>query len=627
MNHPVRAVLASRAVSPRIRLLPAHLANQIAAGEVVERPASVVKELVENAVDAGARTIRVEIDAGGVGRIRVTDDGTGMTRDEAVLSLERHATSKIAAVEDLESIRTLGFRGEALPSIASVARFVLRTRTPDDLAGTEVRASGGRPPEVLVIGFPVGTQVEIADLFFNTPARLKFLRSHATESGHAIEAAVRIALAHPGVALTIVRDGKVARELLRQTGRASRVREAFPDEPLYGAEGNLEGIAVQGWLGAPHRARAGASGLYTFVNGRHVRDKSLLRAVVQAFAGTLESGRYPMGAVYLDLDPREVDVNVHPQKSEVRFARQGTVIAVTTRILQEALRAAPWARPSFATAAAGGQAAGAHATWSDGRGRSAAGGGGTYAGGVARSLFGAGVEAVRGLFDPPPSPQTDFFRTDAAVPAAADDCAATVAAVPEERRGLYSSLQPVGQVRCTYIVCEGPEGLYILDQHASHERVTFDRLRRSFLAHEVAVQRLLFPERVELDPTLVAVAIEHRDALAALGIDAEPLGASSLALRSVPALVSRADPRRLLVDVLTELGSASRAAFTAAVDLVVATMACHGSVRAGDRLAPEEVRALLLQLDDVDFSGNCPHGRPILMTLSWADLERRVGRR
>ena len=582
--------------------MPPHLANQIAAGEVVERPASVVKELVENAVDAGARTIRVEIDAGGVGRIRVTDDGSGMTPEEAVLSLERHATSKISAVEDLEAIRTLGFRGEALPSIASVARFVLRTRTVDDLAGTEVRATGGEALSVAEIGFPVGTQVEVAELFFNTPARLKFLRTHATEAGHAIEAAVRIALARAEVALTVVRDGRIVREFLRHSERAGRVREAFSDETLYGAVGDLEGIAVQGWLGAPHRARSGASGLYTFVNGRHIRDKALLRAIVQSYGGTLEAGRYPVGAIFVDLDPREVDVNVHPQKNEVRFARSGTVVGVVTRCLQEALREAPWARPAVAVATSG---ASSRAQWS--APRSSGAGGGV---GVAASLFGDGVESVRGLFDGPlPEPSE---------------------APPEpvaERRGLYSSLQPVGQVRCTYIVCEGPEGLYILDQHASHERVTFDRLRKSFRDSEVSVQRLLFPERLELDPTLVAVAHDHREALAALGIDAEPMGAGSIALRSVPALVSRADPRRLLVDVLSEMGTASRAAFTASVDLVLATMACHGSVRAGDRLEPAEVRALLGQLDEVDFSGNCPHGRPILMTLSWADLERRVGRR
>lgn len=607
-------------MSSRIRLLPPHLANQIAAGEVVERPASVVKELVENAVDAAARTVRVEIDGGGIGRIRVTDDGAGMTREEAVLALERHATSKIASVEDLETIRTLGFRGEALPSIASVARFVLRTRTPDDLAGTEVRASGGGgPAEVSEIGFPVGTQIEVSDLFFNTPARLKFLRTAATEAGHGIESAVRIALAHPAVALTVVRDGKVAREFLRQAGRASRVREAFPDEPLYGAEGSLEGIAIQGWLGAPHRARAGASGLYTFVNGRHVRDKALLRAVAQSYAGTLESGRYPVGVVFVDLDPREVDVNVHPQKSEVRFSRQGTVIAVATRILQEALREAPWARPSAVAVPAV-----AHATWADARGRAGQGGVASLGGGIARSLFGAGVEAVRGLFDAPGGPELPVAPVaESGTSPRADEPAAPVT----ERRGLYSSLMPVGQVRCTYIVCEGPEGLYILDQHASHERVTFDRLRRSFQTAEVAVQRLLFPERLDLDPTLVAVASDHREALARLGIDAEPMGAGSIALRSVPALVSRADPRRLLVDILSEMGTTSRAAYTASLDLVLATMACHGSVRAGDRLEPEEVRALLGQLDDVDFSGNCPHGRPILMTLPWADLERRVGRR
>ncbi|MBI2897241.1 MAG: DNA mismatch repair endonuclease MutL [Deltaproteobacteria bacterium] len=609
-----------------IRVLPPHLANQIAAGEVVERPASVVKELVENAVDAGARSVRVEIEAGGTARLRVTDDGCGMTRDDAILAIERHATSKIASADDLCTIGTLGFRGEALPSIASVSRFRLRTRAPGDLAGTEVQVDGEATPLVSDIGFATGTQVEVLDLFFNTPARLKFLKSHGTEAGHAIEAAVRVALPRPDLSVVVVRDGRIVRELLRQSELQSRVREVFPDEELWGAEGTVDGVAVRGWLGAPHHARAGATGLHTFVNGRHVRDRGLMRAVVQSYGGTLEAGRYPEGVVFLEIDPREVDVNVHPQKSEVRFARSSAIVGATTRVLTEVLRAAPWSRPRPQLA---GPAA-HEPRWAAPPPQ-------------APSLFGTDLPAVRGFAARAQEPDAGAGRSPAGGLAGGTTERAEVEAgqgpigprhaagsepvAPTERKGLYASLQPIGQLRATYILCEGPDGLYVLDQHASHERVTFDRLRRGRRSREVAVQRLLFPERIEVDSPLVALAEDHRDALLAVGIEVEPLGTGTLALHAVPALVTRADPRRLVVDVLGEIGRTGAAAFTAAVDAVLATMACHGSIRAGDRLEPAECRALLVALDDVDFSGNCPHGRPILMTLPWGDLERRVGRR
>ena len=576
-------------MASRIHILSDDLASQIAAGEVVERPASVVKELVENALDAGASSIRVEIDGGGRARIRVTDDGSGMSREEVALALRRHATSKIAVVDDLSRIATFGFRGEALPSIASVSRLAVSTRRTQDGEGTVIRVEGGGAADVAPSGCAPGTQVDVRDLFFATPARLKFLKAERTEAGHAVEAVVRIALGAPGVAFRVTRDGRVATELLRQASPAARVREIFPDVALFGAEGEVGGVRVVAWLSGPLDARAGAGGLYTLVNGRFVRDRGILRAVVQSYGGMLEPGRYPAGALFVTLPFSDVDVNVHPQKTEVRFAHGDRVFAAVTSILADVLRASPWARPSPVDPAA-----------------------------QTRAHIRETVAAYA---------QSDLFLGPRTPSAVAPAHAAEPDSPAEAESAAYAALVPLAQVRFTYLLCEGPDGLYILDQHAAHERVTFDRLRRAYRASDVEVQALLFPERIEVSPEQAAVAATHAPSLARMGLEIEPLGEGSLAIRTVPALVARADPGRLLRDVLSEVGGSGHAAFSAAVDHVLATMACHGSIRAGDRVPMDEARALLAALDSVDFSGNCPHGRPILHALRWAELERRVGRR
>ena len=329
-------------MAPRIRILDDALADQIAAGEVVERPASVVKELVENAIDAGARTIKVEIEGGGTRDIRVTDDGEGMTREDAELAVLRHATSKIRTLEDLAAITTLGFRGEALPSIASVSRFELVTRTRDSIAGTRVAIEGGGPAAVSEIGCAPGTTVRVHDLFFNVPARRKFLKSLGTESAHVAEVCRRAALAHPGLRVTLVRDGRKAFEVLPSDDLAARARMVFAGEKLGTIEGARDGVRVRAMLGAPERARAGAADLCLFVNRRPVRDRALARAVSFAYGSVLPPGRYPIGVVYVELDPREVDVNVHPQKAEVRFARGREVLDAITRVLAAGLGTTAW---------------------------------------------------------------------------------------------------------------------------------------------------------------------------------------------------------------------------------------------------------------------------------------------
>jgi DNA mismatch repair protein MutL len=581
----------------RIRRLPPDLANQIAAGEVVERPASVVKELVENAIDAGATKVVVAIEQGGVALVRVSDDGEGMDADDARLALERHATSKIARIEDLSAIGTFGFRGEALPSIASVSRLVLTTRRREASEATEVRVEGGGTLQVRPAGAAAGTSVEVRDLFFNVPARLKFLKSTATESAHVSEVVLWAALARPEISFVLYRDGRTAREYLRAGSRKERAAQAFPDERLEPCVASRGAIHVEAYLGAPERARTGAVALHLFVNGRPVRDRALARAVAQAYGSVLDPGRYPVGVVHVDLPPELVDVNVHPQKAEVRFEDARAVHDAVTRELFGVLGRAyaipalgppsrPW-QPQHALPIRVPSPAAAP-TWP--------------------------VAMDRG-------PQRELPVAEPA-PILGDGRAARAS----DERGFYARLRYVGQVRGTYLLCEGDDGVYVLDQHAADERVNFDRLRRAYGARAVAVQRLLVPEVVELAPQEAALLAEHEDAIGELGLELRRAGTSAVAVHGVPRILARATPERLVRDLLTELGRAGGRGFSGAVDLALATMACHGSVRAGDGLSQEQAEALLASLDGVDFSGHCPHGRPVVTRLGFDELERKVGR-
>lgn len=579
-------------------MLPDALVDQIAAGEVVERPASVVKELLENAVDAGAGSITVEVDGGGVGRIRVTDDGHGMIPEDALLAVRRHATSKISTAHDLLAIHTLGFRGEALPSIASVSRFALTTRPPEALAGTRLRIEGGGDPAMRETGCAVGTTVEVADLFYNVPARRKFLKSSSTENAHVAETCLRVALAQPGLRLVLVRDGRRVREYLPTPSRTARAEAAFTGERLQDLAGEREGIRVHAALGPPERARTGATGLHLFVNDRPVRDRALARAVAFAYGSVLPPGRYPTGVVWVDLDPTEVDVNVHPQKSEVRFAKGRAVLDAITRLLASKLGTTAWS------------------------------GGPQRAGRVASSGPAFEANAAEGE---DPWGLVGALR-EAAQPYARGEAAAAVAGgarqpelVPGARA--FGSLRALAQVRRMLIVCEGEDGLHVLDQHAADERVRFDALRRAYRERAVTTQRLLFPERVEVAPAEAALVEERHGELLALGLDVSVVGPATVAVHAVPSVVKRAAPERLLRDVLDELDLAGGRAFGDAVDMALATMACHGAIRAGDVLSLDECQALLRTLDAVDdFAGHCPHGRPVVYSVSFGEIERRLGR-
>ncbi|HTB75556.1 MAG TPA: DNA mismatch repair endonuclease MutL [Polyangiaceae bacterium] len=604
-----------------IQTLPTDLANQIAAGEVVERPASVVKELVENALDAGATRVKVELERGGATLIRVTDDGAGMDEDDAVLALQRHATSKIRHKDDLFALTTFGFRGEALPSIASVSKLRLSTRARGAREGVEVLLEGGGTARPRPTGAAEGTSVEVRDLFFNVPARRKFLKSTGTEAAHVSEALLLAALARPDVSFFLVRDGRTAREWLRAATRRERAAQAFDaSERLEACSGGAGPMQLEAHLAPPERARAGAAGLHLLVNGRAVRDRALARAVAQAYGSVLEPGRYPVGVVYVEVPAAEVDVNVHPQKAEVRFADARALFDAVTRELHAVLARA-FSLPAL----------GASRAWMGGRG-----GQGSMAAalrGLPTSSFGAppqgdvasfGALSLEGDQDPwklalPQAPGSLAESTGATASAGADP-------ILFEGAGFYASLEFLAQVRGTFLVCSGSDGLYILDQHAAAERVTFNRLRKAFASRSIATQRLLIPDVIELLPTEVATLEERSNDVAGLGIDLRAVGSSAVAVHAVPALLARARPERIVRDLVAELGLADRRPFGDAADLVLATMACHGSIRAGDVVSRAEAGALLRALDDIDFAGHCPHGRPVVTRIGYDELERRVGR-
>jgi DNA mismatch repair protein MutL len=621
--------------------LPDTLADQIAAGEVVERPASVVKELIENAVDAGAKRVSVDVEEGGLRLIRVSDDGTGMSAEDARLSVQRHATSKLRTSEDLFCIQTLGFRGEALPSIASVSRFCLTTRTRNDDAGTQLRLNGGDPQDVLSVGCAPGTVIEVRELFYNVPARLKFLKSKATESGHIGNTCLRAALAYPQIALSVSRDGRRAQEFLPGQDMVARVRAAFPEEPLTLYEAQCEGAELRAALGAPERARSGAAHLHLFVNRRPVRDLALARCIAFAYGSVLPPGRFPVGAIHLELDPKDVDVNVHPQKLEVRFARGRTLLDALTRTLAHKL----------GTAAFSGPAARTRSFWEQRLGGAGGPVGDTPVPGRDTGPATPFEQSTHNVPEPygatsnytpsegvaeadpwglspstPPEPARNAWGAASHV---ADSGIASSLSAPSllQPRGQFASLRLLGQSRKTFLICEGEHGILIIDQHAADERVRFDQLRRSYASRNVRMQPLLFPERVECTELEAELIEQHQPELLQAGLECTRLGPSTVAIAAVPVLLSRAAPSRLLRDLLSELTRSGERAFRDAIDMALATMACHAAIRAGDPLAPEEAIALLRQLDQVqDFQRHCPHGRPILCTLAFSELEQRLGR-
>ena len=611
------------AIRRPIAVLPPALADQIAAGEVVERPASVVKELVENALDAGARRIDIEVEAGGRRLVRVVDDGVGLSADEARLALKRHATSKIATADDLWGLATFGFRGEALPSIAAVSRLTLLSRAREAAEGApgfRLTVEAGLETDARDAGVPVGTQVEVRDLFFNTPARAKFLKSESTEEANIYEAVLRLGIAHPEVHLRLRSKGALRLDLPPHRDLGERVRAALARRgagALHEAAGTEGGNRVRAFLADPDAATSTARSTYLFVGGRTVRDRALLHAVAQAYGPLVEKGRYPLAALFLEIPGGELDVNVHPQKLEVRFARPQAVYAAVRHVLGAALARAPWLEAASAAAGPGRAQALRAFTLPPSRAAAAAGAWTSIASSQgALPLRARDADAVSGG---PPS-----FAEPPHDPASAIDDADGAGA----RGRFFGGLAYIGQLHRTYLVCEGPEELILVDQHAAHERIAYARLVAAHGRREVRRQRLLFPLPIEVDEAAAAfVDGPGRPTLDTLGFEVERAGVRTVRVRAVPEMLKDADPKPLLRDVLAELADGIPAAGTLeGIDHVLATMACHSVVRAGDVLGRSEAVGLLAQLDDVDLRSHCPHGRPVMLRLPLGELERRFGR-
>jgi len=607
---------------PRIHVLPQTLADQIAAGEVVERPASVVKELAENSIDAGARRIDIDIEAGGRRLVRVVDDGCGMTAEEARLALLRHATSKITTPDDLWGLGTLGFRGEALPSIAAVSRLGLRTKRPGTTAGFTLSYEAGVEGDSGEVGMPDGTQVEVRDLFWNTPARLKFLKTDATEAANVSEAVLRLALAYPGIHFRLRDGGRVMLDLPPHRDMGERVRAALARRGaslLHEAADEVGGVIVRAFLAAPKEASATPRSTFLYVARRFVRDRSLLHALCMGYGELLEKGRYPLAALFVQVPGQELDVNVHPQKLEVRFARPQEVYGAVRHVIGQAVARAPWLPPAPLRAYT------LPPETLEDTGESSA---------VAADATRDGRAWQEPLRPARRSPERGLTHTVDGLEVSEGTEAPQM---PEERApvvlravgGFFGGLEYVGQVHRTYLVCESQDELVIVDQHAAHERITFERLRQAHRQREVARQRLLFPIPIELDEQAMAVVHEGAalQTLADFGFEVETFGPKTLLVRAVPDLLKKVDPKPLLLDVIAglageEQGNPAEAGF----EKLFATMACHGALRAGDVVSREQALALLSQLDQVDLRSHCPHGRPVLLRMPLGEIEQRLGR-
>jgi len=579
-----------------IRILPDTIASQIAAGEVVDRPASVVKELLENAIDAGAQQIEIEVIQAGRRLIQVTDDGSGIPADELVLAVCRHATSKLSTVEDLFSIRTLGFRGEALASIGSVSRLTLITNTRQNPFGAKLTVEGGAPAEVLSIAAAAGTRVSVEDLFYNLPARLKFLKSDTTENRHITGLVTRYALAYPHIRWSMTQDEKI---IFQTTGSGERFEilqalfgptEAGKLMPLNFEERHLK---VEGYISSLSLTRSNRKDITVFVNGRWVQDPVLTSAVIRAYNTMLMVGRYPVAVLFVTIPPELVDVNVHPAKAEVRFRDQDAVFSGVQRAIRRGLLAFTpipdlnttrlWGRSLPETAGP---------SWQQ--------------------------SSFTGVDDTNKAPRGGELGTGSEF-----ETAQPQPTLPGSHLPL---LRLVGQVASTYLIAEGPDGLYLIDQHAAHERVLFDQLMAQFNANAIPSQALLDPVVVELTPEKAGILEQQLEALLNLGFEIEPFGPNAFVIRSVPIVVERTDPR-LAIEAVVNAFEEDETPLMAEVEARVAARVCKRmAVKAGQILSEEEQRNLLLNLESSQSPRTCPHGRPTMIHLSVNLLERQFGR-
>jgi DNA mismatch repair protein MutL len=589
-----------------VRRLPNSLIDQIAAGEVVERPASVVKELVENSVDAGARRVRVEVQGGGATLIIVTDDGSGMSPEDARLALERHATSKLSSVDDLHEIHSFGFRGEALPAIASVSMLRLRTREGGREEGFEMRVESGQLVDARAAAGAEGTRVEVAELFGTVPARRKFLKSATTEWGHIGDWLARAALALPRIHFDVRRDGKSAFTWPSVENPLDRIAAVLSERDaaaLVAAERVQEDMVLHAYVSRPDEHRATTAGIHLFVNGRPVRDRLMRHALLQVYRDLLPRGRFPIAVLFLSIPTSAVDVNVHPAKWEVRFDDPQAIHRMVTATVSEAIGGRGWLGD------AGYPPGGARPAGQPDR---------IQESGASDWIFAGQGDAEAGF------PLRSELRGELGGEAAS----------PTSRPFRLGDLRLLGQLLGTYLLVEERQGLLLVDQHAAHERVLYERLRAAWLAGGVERQGLLVPATVELEAAVLTALVEHGEVIEALGFEVESFGERTLAIRAVPALLAERDPVGLLRGLADELrsgallGAAMRPGtrILEGADHLFASMACHAARRAGEVLDPREQQALLESVDAIPWAPSCPHGRPVAVPITLREIERRFGR-
>lgn len=570
-----------------IRILPEKVANQIAAGEVIERPASVARELLDNSIDAGADKINIYIEEGGKRVLRVSDNGTGMNKDDMLLSLERHATSKISSVEDLFSINTLGFRGEALPSICSVSRTVITSRLAGDPIGYRLKASGGRLEDIDETGAPAGTTVEVRDIYFNTPARRKFLKAIKTETGHIIDILSRIVLPFNHIQLRLDDDSKTLLNLPSSDNQMNRLTALFGRDvaaSLIDIHSEKDGLKISAYLAPPDFTRSRGDRIYIYINRRSIKDKMVTRAIMEAYGQRLMKGRYPQAVLFLEIEPDLVDVNVHPAKQEVRFHEGSMIYRAVISNIDSALREQLISVPDFSYQKR---------------------------------------EAPR---------EKPIIPLKTAEPAWEYLSEEKKTEIPQKRTTdvqeilIRESPRVIGQLKNTYLLLQVEDGLLLVDQHAAHERVLYETMKKKYMSSSIEAQAFLIPLNLEFSLKDSRILIDKLDQMVKIGIELDHFGGNTFLLRSVPSVLIDVDWGDFLIDLIPLLEDEEDLRNDRAMDRLLTIMSCHGAIRAGKRMSQEEMTLLLEQLEKMDLPTNCPHGRPIFKKFSYDEIEKMFKR-
>lgn len=578
----------------RIQILPEQIAQTIAAGEVVERPASVVKELMENAIDAGSTEIVVELEAGGLQRIRVQDNGEGIEEEDVPVALQRYATSKIRKTEDLFALRTLGFRGEALPSIASVSKLTLKTRVAHSLNGVKAICEGGEITHIAQVGCPIGTEVDVHQLFFNIPVKRKFLKSIRTELHHVLSHFLKLGLAYPTVSLKLVHDGRVLHDLVKTESPLVRI-EAILGREIYDHLHPIEwedgGITISGFASLPSMVKGNADGIYTYVNQRIIRDRIIHRAIVDAYRHVIPDGKFPVVVLFITLSPSAVDVNVHPTKAEVKFRDPDQVFQAVNR----ALRALHRPGDSTVINASSGEDKGAPPT-------------------ERMPFFSGSVQSF--------SFQPGRRKGDgSAVPMVRESSS------PEWDRERGIPIRILGQVHGTFLICEGEQGLIVIDQHAAHERILFEKFKKEYETKSFPVINLLLPLIMEVTAEESFLLSSSLEAFLSVGFEIDPVGEKTFAIRSIPSGVDSQTAQEMVREILDELAVLKREGKgTETIHAMLVTLSCHTAIRANHSLREEEMEGLVKSLTSFHPFTTCPHGRPIFFFLNWDELNKQFKR-